>query len=267
MTDPYSVAGQVQDVGFRLPNADWIWLLGVSGTVTATGYLVDIFGRRVKQVQTGTPMPSFTYTIPASSAGSQDGVNLLVIANIELADYPDAIGAIVNLGGNCYVDVQDSGIPSPDFKANPSRYDIQPSGVGIAFGRVRPSAAAMAASSAGVLSITQLTNYGKTVKFAQLTTSSSGDVLVATPTGANKIKVIAVSDNSSESSASNWFYRSGAAGTQISKTTYGVVGLPVGNNRDGGIRELFETAASTALYVNNSAAVALSLDIAYLDEA
>lgn len=112
-------------------------MLGVAGAVTVTGFVCDINGRRAKKAGTNNLYPSFSKTIPAASAGSTDGVNLYTLTGpINPTDYPDATGFIINILANVYVDIQDNGVPDPDFKANPTQFPIINSGNGIKLGRI-----------------------------------------------------------------------------------------------------------------------------------
>lgn len=126
----------VQDIGAHIANPEWYWFLSVTGTSVVTGIPVDIYGHRCRKANGGSLAPSFTYTVPAAAAGSQDGINLLTVANITTTDYPDFAGVIINIAANLYVDIQDGGTDDNDFKAKPSQYPILNSGNGIKLGRV-----------------------------------------------------------------------------------------------------------------------------------
>ncbi len=82
------------------------WFLGVSGSVTVTGYFLTATGLR-----TGL---SFSTTIPAGN-GTNDAVRLIA------TDFPtDAVGAIVRFSGNAAFDLNSG--TSDDFEDNYANY-------------------------------------------------------------------------------------------------------------------------------------------------
>jgi hypothetical protein len=99
-----------------------------------------------------------------------------------------------------------------------------------------------------------------TPKFAYLDTSSSGNQQVVAAVTSKKLRVL--SWFASSNGATNIFFRSATAG-QISGTKYltqfggaARAFAPVGH---------FETTAGEALQVNNSAAVAIGVEVCYVE--
>lgn len=116
----------------------------------------------------------------------------------------------------------------------------------------------------GRLVVINDTGRAKTLKFASVSTASSGDTSLVSAVASNKIKVISYVLVASGTVSVRWY--SGAAGTALS----GAMAL-VANTGVSAIGSaeswLFETAVNTALVLNLSAAVQVSGHLSYIEEA
>lgn len=99
-------SAQTRFIDAESPLATWYWFLGVSGSVTCTGYWLNIQGER-----TGN---SFSTTINAASGNDPLRAALDPPAN--------AVGAVVSFTGAVYYDIHRGGKFDGDFKANYARY-------------------------------------------------------------------------------------------------------------------------------------------------
>lgn len=132
----------IVDVSAQVADISDYYFLGVGAPVTITGILVSLRGNRVTTGDSVTPggtrSIAFSAVIPAGD-GSTDGVNMATIMGLTgtlLANYPRAGGAIINLSGNVYMDIQGSGAADADFKTHYAKYPIINSGNSIPLSRV-----------------------------------------------------------------------------------------------------------------------------------
>lgn len=101
------LAGHVVDVTIRPADVNAYWLLGVSGTVTATGFFIDKHHNRIGD--------AFSTSIPQAD-GESDPVRIA-------ASIPDnAVGACLRLSGDVYFDLNGSPSAADDFKSNYGLY-------------------------------------------------------------------------------------------------------------------------------------------------